>query len=447
MHELSIFNDSQKINRNKKTYKYKIQLKPMWEGYTLSHAKKEAYNGGRSIRAAWSNPNITKDQLIFILCIALHLDFKSDFKSWLKISIATIAAETKLGERSIYKIISELIELGYLEKRKNFSYKTFLQEENSYRLSDKLFDEHVEYLQKSIIITHNEHVKEYKFQKALKRSKRIISNSSPALNAEQGCTPRNPTMHDMQTGGAPDADIFPLDLSPLKLSPQNSPMCEKEKVSHTIENPIAYKSNNSELKQTGIIICELLKQKQKRKFIPNFECESLIAKTKQILNLNSYDQFLSFAKAAISNEHYNKLNSSKNIESNFINEVKSFIDNKNYIASFKDKEITECKKESIEQIANRFKAPVEQFLEQALINAHPKQNERLKAKETPQSSLTDGLSDSALAWYKNLDRANKNIVQKEIKIHGPAKFSSLILPSIKSYKNFLANFKFEARAA
>mgnify|MGYP000488167853 CR=1 FL=1 len=125
MIEILDVQDSQKSSKTRKTYKNKLILKPMWEGYTLSHAKKEAYNGGRSIRAAWTNPNITKDQLIFILCIALHLDFKSDFKSWLKISIATIAAETKLGERSIYKIISELIELGYLEKRKNFSYKTF----------------------------------------------------------------------------------------------------------------------------------------------------------------------------------------------------------------------------------------------------------------------------------------------------------------------------------
>ncbi|KAB8035874.1 hypothetical protein GCL60_16725 [Silvanigrella paludirubra] len=433
-------------SKTRKTYKNKLILKPMREGYTHNHAKNEAYNGGRSLRAIWTNPNITSTQSLVLLCISSHLDFKKDFKSWIKISISQIASETKLGVRTVHKIISELIKLEYLNKQRNFSQKTFLQEESSFCLTNKLFDEHVNYLQKSLVPTsnHNEHVKEYKFQKSLKSSnKKILQSATPA---KQVRTPYTSNMHDMQSKVVRDADIFPLDLSSLKLSPQNSPMCE-EKISHTIENPIAYKSNNSELKQVGIIICELLKQKQKRKFIPNMECESLIAKAKLHLDLNNCDQFLSFAKAAIANEHYNNLNNSKNIESIFINEVKSFIDNKEYIASFKAKEITECKKESIEQIANRFKAPVEQFLGQALTSVHAKQNEPLKAKETRQSSLTDGLSDSALAWYKNLDRANKIIVQKEIKKHGPAKFSSLILPSIKSYKNFVTSFKFEARAA
>ena len=446
MIEILDVQDSQNFPKTRKTYKNKLILKPMREGYTHNHAKNEAYNGGRSLRAIWTNPNITSSQSLVLLCISSHLDFKKDFKSWIKISISQIAAETKLGIRTVHKIICELIKLEYLNKQRNFSQKTFLQEESSFCLTNKLFDEHVNYLQKSLVPTsnHNEHVKEYKFQKSLKSSnKKILQSAKPA---KEVCISYTSNMHDMQTKVARDADIFPLDLSPLKLSPQNSPMCE-EKISHTNKNPIAYKSNRSELKQTGIIICELLKQKQKRKFIPNMECESLITKTKLLLNLNSCDQFLSFAKAAIANENYNKLNSSNDIENIFTNEVKNFIDNKNYIASFKAKEITECKKESIEQIVNRFKAPVDHFIGQALTNVHPKRNELLKAKETPKTSLTDGLSDSALAWYKNLDKTNKIIMQREIKKHGPAKFSSIILPSIKSYKNFIAKFSSEARAA
>ena len=238
--------DYQKSSKTRKTYKNKLILKPMREGYTLNHAKNEAYNGGRSLRAIWTNPNITSTQSLVLFCISSHLDFKKDFKSWIKISISQIASETKLGIRTVHKIICELIKLEYLNKQRNFSAKTFLQEESSFCLTNKLFDEHVNYLQKSLVPSsnHNEHVKEYKFQKSLKSSnKKILQSAKPA---KEVCTSYKSNMHDMQSKVARDADIFPLDLSPLKLSPQNSPMC-KEKISHTIKNPIAYKSNKGSL--------------------------------------------------------------------------------------------------------------------------------------------------------------------------------------------------------
>lgn len=436
MTKLSEVQVSQNSSKTRTCYKNKLKLRPMTEGYATIHAQKEAYNGGRSLRAAWTNPNLTTHQLVFILCITSHLDFKKDFKSWIKISINLIAAETRLGERTIHKIISQLVKSGYLEKRKNFSHKTFFQEENSYRLTNKLFDEHVEYLQKSLAVLHNEHVKAYKYQKSLKKNKKEAILHSAALT-EQPCTPCIPALHLVQGGYAPDADILPLDLSPLKLSHSNSPMCEEEKNSQTDEkNIIAQKSNNSELKQTGIVICELLKQKQRRKFIPNMECEMLIAKSKIHLNLNSYDKFLSFAKAAISNESYNKLNSSDGIENTFILEMKNFIDNENYLSSFKLKEIVNDKKEILDQAANQFKSPQQKIIEHSLSKFHSNNLKALTSKEITKLSSINELSELAKEWYKSLNSTSKQMVVKEIRKYGSEKFSKIILPSIKSFQNF-----------
>nr|BFD33691.1 hypothetical protein GTC16762_33100 [Pigmentibacter ruber] len=409
MSDFIMSNAYQKSSKTRKTYKNKLILRPMKEGYTLGHAQKEAYNGGRSLRAIWSNSSLKPNQKLVLLCLASHLNFKNTFKAWQKISAKQIASETQFGIRTIHSILADLVKNGYLLKKQNFSSKTFLQEENSYCLSDKLFDEHVIYLQKSFIPKHDEHVKEFKQQKFAKKS--YIPSAKPAEAVSKAC---NPALQDSQAAIAKPADVFPLVFSPNFL-PLNNSMCGENK-SHTKNEH----KNSKNLKQASIIVCELLKHKLNKRFIPNFECEGIIERSISKLNIIDIKIILDFCKEAISNPNYKKINSYENIEVIFIQELESFINDKNYISNFRISDHKEIKTEIIKA------EPLAENKTQTVIEEYP---------------------EPFKSWFKTLNETTKNTIRKEIKIHGRVKFFNLILPSVRAYKSFIEQLDSERRAA
>ena len=56
--------------------------------------------------------------------------------------------------------------------------------------------------------------------------------------------------------------------------------------------------NSKNLKKTGIIVCELLKHKLNKRFIPNFECEGHYRRSMSKLNIIDIKIILDFLKGS-----------------------------------------------------------------------------------------------------------------------------------------------------
>ncbi|MGY3805535.1 helix-turn-helix domain-containing protein (plasmid) [Pigmentibacter ruber] len=373
---------------------------------TISNLDKKLKNGGRSLLAVWKNEHLSSSQKLILLCFTSHLNFNSDFKEWFKISVNQISQETSFSVRTVQKILKELVEQGYIYKMRNYSSKTYLQEENSYCLSDKIFDEYLEYLKRTRIALHDAHVQIFLQYET--------NNSRPCISLA-------PTTHQDQTAPAPAADILPCDLS-LNVSLYKS-MCV-EKKSHTKNE---HKKSKS-LKQASIVVCELLKHKLNMRFIPNHECEDIISNAMTKLKIDDIKIVLNFAKQAMTNDDYKELNNYINIESIFIKELQNYINNEEYISGYM------AASETQSVVKNENKVEKKEIIKTEL------------SKEKPQAPIEE-YPEPFKSWFKTLNETTKNNIRKEIKLHGRAKFFNLILPSVRAYKVFIEQLSLERRAA
>ncbi len=104
----------------------------------------------------WKNQNLTSSQKLVLLCIFSH--HRNIANKWFNISVSQIARETSFGTRTVFKILKELYDNNYLFKRRCFSNKTSLQEENEYCIANKVFDEYFDFLIPKSVELHNSHV-------------------------------------------------------------------------------------------------------------------------------------------------------------------------------------------------------------------------------------------------------------------------------------------------
>lgn len=165
------------------------------------------------------------------------------------------------------------------------------------------------------------------------------------------------------------------------------------------------------------------------RFIPNHECEDIISNGMTKLNINDIRIVLKFAKEAMSNPNYKELNSYKNIESIFINELQNYINYESYISEFKENS----------------EAPLEVKIEEQEVEKKEIIKTELK-KEMPKAP-TEDYPELFKSWFKSLNENTKNTIRKEIKIHGRTNFFNLILPSVRAYKAFIEQLDSERRAA
>ncbi|RDB37377.1 MAG: hypothetical protein DCC88_00180 [Spirobacillus cienkowskii] len=380
-------------------------------------------SGGRSLNAIWKNEILNSSQKLILHCIASHLDFRSDFKNWLKISISKISSETSFAKRTVQKVLKELIDLGYINKKENFSFKTFLQEENSFCFTDKIFNKYFEYLIRTRKQLHDSHVHSYNI-----KDSKVTCDS----NKLQQCIKSSAVVHHDRPKDARDANILPS-YSSLNLIPNNY-CVEKNSHTDTVVDKKCFKS----IKQASIIVCELLKQKLNKRFIPNFECEDIIKKAVDKLKIDKVSIILSFCKAALKNNAYNKINNYNNIESIFINELEIFINNNKYLDSFESKIETIISKEKLDyKDDHSINKKTEKKLEVNIKSVISEYNHNININDFPVSFKN---------WYNQLPSICKRNVKKEIKNFGKDKFLNYVLPSINSYKPFINKVDFGAIA-
>lgn len=99
------------------------------------------YGGGRSLNAIWDS-NLDTNQTIVMQFIGSQCDFR-DFSRSKWISISKIAKKTRLSERSVFRVIRQLVEQGYLIKTQRFTGKRNCQSANEYTITSKIFDEYM----------------------------------------------------------------------------------------------------------------------------------------------------------------------------------------------------------------------------------------------------------------------------------------------------------------
>lgn len=105
-------------------------------------------NGGRSLKAIWNNPQLNATEKIVLLYLGSEADFTGTFTEFRYHRAKDIARNCSLTERSVFRVIKDLEDKGYVKRKQRKKDNQKLP--SSFAIKKQLFDEYRSILEEKV---------------------------------------------------------------------------------------------------------------------------------------------------------------------------------------------------------------------------------------------------------------------------------------------------------